>query len=127
LIGLERAQRTFVQVRDSIIADVRDAVRNIRSAQSTLQIQQRAVDLAQRRLEYSTELLVQGRVTDSREVVEAQQSLLQAQDQFDRARAELQIQVLNFLRDTGILRVDPDAGALGMALNREGADAPPAN
>jgi outer membrane protein TolC len=126
LIGLERAQRNFVQVRDNIIADVRDAVRNIRSAQSTLQIQQRAVDLAQRRLEYSNELLVQGRATDSRDVVEAQQSLLQAQDQFDRARAELQIQVLNFLRDTGILRVDPDAGALGMALNRDGVDPVPA-
>jgi outer membrane protein TolC len=126
LIGLERAQRSFVEVRDDIIADVRDAVRNIRSAQATLQIQQRAVDLAQRRLEYSNELLVQGRATDSRDVVEAQQSLLQAQDQFDRARAELQIQVLNFLRDTGILRVDPDAGALGMALNRDGVDPVPA-
>jgi outer membrane protein TolC len=98
-------------------------VRNIRSAQATLQIQQRGIDLAQRRLEYSNELLVQGRASDSRDVVEAQQSLLQAQDAFERARAELQIQVLNFLRDTGILRVDPAAGALGMALNRA-ADEP---
>jgi len=126
LIALERAQRNFVQVRDNIIADVREAVRNIRSAQATLQIQQRAVELAQRRLEFSTESLVQGRATDSREVVEAQQSLLSAQDQFDRARAELQIQVLTFLRDTGILRVDPAAGALGMAMNRGAEDAPPA-
>jgi outer membrane protein TolC len=121
LIALERAQRNFVETRDNIIADVRDAVRNIRSAQATLQIQQRAVDLAQRRLEYSNELLVQGRASDSRDVVEAQQSLLQAQDAFDRARAELQTQILNFLRDTGLLRVDPAAGALGLALDRAGA------
>ena len=120
LIGLERAHRNFVQTRDDIIADVRDAVRNIRSARATLQIQQRAVELAQRRLEYSNELLVQGRASDSRDVVEAQQSLLQAQDAFERARAELQTQVLNFLRDTGLLRVDPDAGALGLALGRSG-------
>jgi hypothetical protein len=124
LISLERAQRNFVQARDEIIADVRAAVRNIRSAQATLQIQQRAVDLAQRRLEYSNELLVQGRASDSRDVVEAQQSLLQAQDAFERARAELQTQILNFLRDTGILRVDPDAGALGLALDRAGIISP---
>ncbi len=125
LIALERAQRSFVLTRDNVIADVRDSVRSIRSAQSTLQIQQRAVDLAERRLEYSTELLVQGRATDSRDVVEAQQSLLQAQDAFERARADLQIEVLEFLRETGTLRVDPEGGDLGTAMNRGEPDPPP--
>jgi outer membrane protein TolC len=118
LISLERAQRNFVETRDLIVAAVRDAVRNIHSAQVTLEIQRRAVELAQRRLDFSNELLIQGRASDSRDVVEAQNSLLSAQDAYDRAKADLQIQILQFLRDTGTLRVDPSAGALGHALDR---------
>lgn len=118
LISLERAQRGFVQTRDQIIADVRDSLRNIRSALAVLEIQQNGVALAQKRLDFSNELLIQGRASDNRDVVEAQNSLLQAQDGFDRARAEVQIQILQYLRDTGILRVDPSAGALGIALDR---------
>ena len=38
-----------------------------------------------------------------------------------RARASLQISVLNYLRATGTLRVDPTAGALGEALDRAAA------
>ena len=58
----------------------------------------------------------QGRA-GSRELVEAQNSLLRAQDQFQNAQATLQIAVLRFLRSTGTLRVNPDAGAIGAALN----------
>jgi outer membrane protein TolC len=118
LIALERSQRNYIQTRDVIIADVRDSLRNIRSALAVLQIQRNGIELAQKRLEYSNELLIQGRATDSRDVVEAQNSLLQAQDGYDRARAEVQIQVLQFLQDTGTLRLDPSAGALGIAFDR---------
>lgn len=118
LITLDRAQRSFDLTRDNILADVRSAIRGIRSAELSVQIQRRAVDLAQRRLEYSNELLLQGRSSDSRDVTEAQSSLLSAQDSLDSAQADLQIQVLQFLRDTGTLRVDPKAGALGHALDR---------
>jgi outer membrane protein TolC len=93
-------------------------VRGIRAARTTLEIQQRGIDLAQRRLDFANELLVTGRATDSRDVVEAQNDLLNAQDLYARARADLQIQVLQFLRDTGTLRVDPSAGALGLAMQR---------
>jgi outer membrane protein TolC len=118
LINLERSQRNLDLTRDQITSDVRQAIRSIRSAQSTVEIQRRAVELAQRRLEYSTELLTQGRSTDSRDVTDAQTSLLSAQDLLDGALADLQIQVLQFLRDTGTLRVDPKAGALGQAMDR---------
>jgi hypothetical protein len=125
LIALERAQRGFVTARELIISAVREDTRNIRSAQAQLQIQQRGIELAQRRLEYSNELLIQGRATDSRDVVEAQADLLEAQDEYESARAELQIQVLQFLRDTGTLRVDASAGALGIAMDRARPDPPP--
>jgi len=73
--------------------------------------------LAQRRLEYSYELLKLGAV-DSRDVVESQQSLLSAQDSYERALSSLQIAVLRYLRSTGTLRVDPTAGSLGVAMDR---------
>lgn len=117
LIALERADRNFRGLRDQVIVDVRDSIRTIYSAQTSLAIQQRNTDLAQRRLEYSYELLKLGAV-DSRDVVESQQSLLSAQDSYDRALSALQIAVLRYLRNTGTLRVDPAAGILGLAMDR---------
>jgi outer membrane protein TolC len=118
LIQLERQQRSFTQTRDQIVSDVRAALRGIRSAKTSLEIQRRNVELNQRRLDFANELLTLGRAQDSREVVDAQQALLDAQDRLDRAYADFQIQVLQFLRDTGLLRVDPHAGVLGNALTR---------
>lgn len=116
LITLERRARAYEALQENVIASVRQSVRQIRAARVTLEIQQRGIELAQRRLDFANELLVTGRATDSRDVVEAQNDLLNAQDQYDRARADLQIQVLQFLRETGTLRVDPDAGTLGLAM-----------
>jgi outer membrane protein TolC len=118
LIGLEQARRQVVETEQNVLGDVRAARRNIRSAQSTLVIQRASISLAQRRLNFANESLLLGRTTNSRDSVEAQQSLLNAQDAHDRARAELQIQMLQFLRDTGTLRVDPAAGTLGLAMQR---------
>jgi len=77
----------------------------------------KGIELAKFRLDNAYELLRLGR-KDNREVVDAQNALLRAQDAFEAARTSLQIQVLRFLRDTGTLRVDPDAGAIGAALDR---------
>ena len=118
LIRLERVQRSYDQLRDEVAADAREAMRLIRSAQVSLEIQRKGIELAKFRLDNAYELLRLGRA-DNREVVDAQNALLRAQDAFEDARTSLQIQVLRFLRDTGTLRVDPDAGAIGAALDRE--------
>lgn len=117
LIGLDRAKRDLQELLESVAADVRTRIRAIHSAQAALSIQQRSIELAIRRLDYATELLQQGKV-NSRDVVEAQQSLLSAQDAYESARSNLQIEILRFLRDTGTLRVDPHAGSLGRAMDR---------
>lgn len=118
LIRLERIQRTYDELRDRVAADSRQAMRLIRSAQISLEIQRKGIELAKFRLDNAYELLRLGR-RDNREVVDAQNALLRAQDAFEDARASLQIQVLRFLRDTGTLRVDPEAGAIGAALDRK--------
>ncbi len=121
LIQLERSRRDAVDLQENILADVRAVERGIRSAQVSLDIQRNGIELARARLDNANETLLVGRATDSRNVVEAQSSLLQAQDSYDRARADLQIQMLQFLRETGTLRLDPTAGILGVAMDRKGA------
>ncbi|HRK29604.1 MAG TPA: TolC family protein [Tepidisphaeraceae bacterium] len=115
LIDFERAQRNLISTRDNIAADVRTAARAVESALFTLDIQRRSIDLAQRRVEYSNELLIQGKA-QARDVTDSQNALLNAQNSFDRAKADLQIQILRLLRDTGTLRVDPTAGTLGTIM-----------
>ncbi len=118
LINFAQAQRSLVDQTESVKAAVRSSLRQIRTAELNLAIQQRGIDLAQRRLDYSTELLKLGQVSSSRDLVEAQESLLEAQDGFEQAKADLQTNVLQFLQTTGTLRVDPHAGTLGRVLNQ---------
>jgi outer membrane protein TolC len=125
LINLDRARRDLEQRKEVVAADVLTRIRAIRQAEATVAIQTRSVELAQRRLEYANELLVTGKTTDARNVTDAQQDLLTAQDNYEDARATLQVEILRFLRDTGTLRVDPKAGALGRALDRAASDVMP--
>lgn len=119
LINLERAQREYEQLYDEVAVEARDALRGIRTAELQVRIQRSSVDLAQQRLENALELLRQG-TGRSEELLSAQEDLLDAQNALESARARLQTQILRFLRDTGTLRVDPSAGALGEAMNRDG-------
>lgn len=118
LISFDRSQRSFAELRDAIAAEVRGDVRGIRSAQISLDIQRRSIRLAERRLEYSLELLRRG-TGNARDVTDAQSSLLTSQDNFSQARSDLQVQVLEFLKDSGTIRIDPNAGSIGRALDRD--------
>ena len=118
LINFAQAQRSLVDQTENVKSAVRDNLRLIQAAELNLEIQRRGIDLAQRRLEYATELLRLGQQSSSRDQVEAQQSLLSAQDGFEQAKSDLQVNVLLFLQTTGTLRVDPHAGTLGEVLNQ---------
>lgn len=118
LISLERSSRSYDQLKDEVAADAREALRLIRAAEVSLEIQSKGIELARLRLDNANELLRLGR-KDNREVVDAQTALLRAQDAYEQARAQMQIQILRFLRDTGTLRVDPGAGAIGIAMDRK--------
>lgn len=117
LINLEQSQRHYVDTEQQIVSDVRNSVRSIHNAQLSLEIQRRAVALAERRVEYANELLIEGQA-QTRDVTDAESSLLSAQDSFNTALATLQVSVLDFFRLTGTLRMDPQAGALGEAMDR---------
>jgi outer membrane protein TolC len=121
IINFHRAERSFQTLQDQIAVSARDSLRTIQSAEQTLRIQKMGIDLARRRLDYSNELLKQGKAT-ALDVVDAQSSLLDASSSYEEARAQLQISLLQYLQATGTLRVDPSAGALGRAMDRTVAD-----
>ncbi|MEM6314141.1 MAG: TolC family protein, partial [Planctomycetota bacterium] len=119
LIRLERAKRDVDELSDVVIADVRASLRNLRSARLTVRIQRQSLEVARQRLDYANESLRLGvDNVDTEDVVDAQDALLGAQESLDNAQSNLRIQLLQLLRDTGTLRVDPAAGVLGTALQR---------
>jgi outer membrane protein TolC len=125
LIAQREAQRQYEQSCQEVAAEVRDAMRAIRNAEANLLIQRRGIELAERRLDFANDLLRAGRPgVTARDLVEAQSSLLDAQDRYNRARSQLQVRVLEYLRDTGQLRVDPKAGELGQAMRQLTTPAP---
>ncbi len=119
LINLQSSLRGVEDLEQAIYADMRQAARSIRSAQTTLELNRRSIQIARDRLDLANENLLTGRTPDTREVVDAQNSLLLAQDRYEQARADLQVQVLQYLRDTGQLRLDPASGQLGIAMERD--------
>lgn len=123
LIRLDQAQRDLEDVRAQVIVDVRQSQRAIKTSRSSLEIARVNIRLAERRLDLANELLRQGTNTNTRDVVEAQDALLQALDDYERAQADYQIEILRFLRNTGMLRIDPASGTIGKAMARNDPDA----
>jgi len=117
LIELEQAQRRYETLEETVSIAARDSLRSILSAQTNLKIQQLAVDLNTQRLDFANTQLRLGRALVL-DVVNAQKDLLTAQDSYASAKETWQNNILQYLQQTGTLRVDPDAGALGQAMNR---------
>jgi outer membrane protein TolC len=123
LIGLRRQERDLDELRDRIVSEIRESIRSLRQSELSLQIQRQGIDLAQKRRENAYELLRSGKSNSTRDLVEAQNQLLRSRDAYEQARTTQQIQILRFLRNSGTLRVDPAAGAIGHAMDRSAAQA----
>jgi outer membrane protein TolC len=105
LINAERADRTYTLLRDRIAADVRQSIREIEQARFTLELQTRNLDIADKRLRG---VLLRLRSLGPRDFIEAQEDLLEAENRRDSAERDLRVSILQFLLDTGQLRVGPD-------------------
>lgn len=108
-IGLERAAREYQRSRDSIAAEVRSAARGIDVANFSVQIQERGIEIAQRR---KASLDADPGAATARDFAEAEQDLLDAADARARADADLQVAILRYLLSTGQLRFDAQGGIL---------------
>ncbi|MCC7012013.1 MAG: TolC family protein [Planctomycetes bacterium] len=119
LITLERSRRTATQLADQIRSDLRDSLRQAKNRLETFRIQQGAVQLAERRVESTTLNLQAGRA-DTRDILEAQEALLEARNALTAARIDYHISQLALWRDMELLRVDES----GIRMEREALHAP---
>lgn len=107
LITLEQQQRQYENDADTVKLEVRQAYRDLEEAAESYRIQKNSLDLAEKRVESTTLLLEAGRLT-TRDLLESQDSLLEAQNNLTAALVDHAIAKLSFFRDVGILRVRPD-------------------
>lgn len=104
LVNLERARREYGVERDRVVLLVRQNVRQIEQAQQTLELQRHNVELAERR---RLGVRLQERKLGPRDVIEAEQDLLDARNLLDEAQRDLRVSILQFLLSTGQMRVSP--------------------
>jgi len=107
LIALEQAARGADKVRDDIKLSVFQDWRALQEAAQSYEIQQASVDLARRRVE-STTLLLQRGTASARDVLDANASLVAAQNALTRALIDHTLARLALWRDTELLRVGED-------------------
>ena len=105
LISLERATRDAQELEDQIKLQVRDALRNLLQARESRVIQAQAVTVARRRVQ-STDLFLEAGRAQIRDVLEAQEALVSAQNALTAATVNYRVAELELQRDMGVLEVD---------------------
>lgn len=117
MIELDRAKRFKELADDRARLQIYDAWRAIEQAKRNYQISGQAVDLASRRLEEQILLAELGR-GESRDLVDAQEDLVDAQNQKTSALVDHTLARLRLWRDMGILYINGD-GSWAEKLERE--------
>lgn len=105
LIELERAVRDLQDLEDRIKLELRNDLRTLLEAREAVRIQAQAVQVAKRRVE-STNLFLQAGRAEIRDVLEAQESLVAAENALTAAIVRYRVAELNLQSDLGVLRID---------------------
>ncbi len=105
LINLERQKRNVTQTRDEMKLDILNLCRNLEELYQTYLIQDKSLKLASKRVEGTDLLLQAGRAT-TRDLLEAQESYLDAKNSLSSAIVNYLVSYLEFLRDTETLEID---------------------
>jgi outer membrane protein TolC len=107
LITLLQSQRDYANTTDQVTLDVRQAYRQLQATAEQYVTQRKSLALAEERVKNMPLLLKSGRA-QTRDMLDAQDALLQAQNDLTSALVGHTIAKLNFFRDVGILQVQPD-------------------
>jgi outer membrane protein TolC len=126
LISEDRQTRTVTQEHDRIIAELRNVWRHLKSAEQNFQIQRLSVNLARKRVE-STDLLFQAGRVNIREVLDARDSLINAENAATVALVEHRMNWLRLMFQLEQLPTEPDtlwSPALALQPPPDGAPPP---
>jgi outer membrane protein TolC len=103
-LELEQAVRTAQELEDRVKLSVYNRLRDLLEARETLNIQASAVDLAKKRVR-SINLFMEAGRAETRDLLEAQDSLLSARNSLTSARVNYRIAEIEIQRDMGVLAV----------------------
>ena len=106
-INLERSVRSLQSLEDNIKLGIIDRLRELREGRESIRIQALSVELANRRVGGANLNLQAGRV-EVRDLLEAQDDLLSAQNSLTAATVDYRIAELSLQRDLGLLEVSDD-------------------
>ncbi len=123
LVRLTQLQRDADELSDRIVADLRQQLRTLAAARETHEIQKRAVELAERRVE-STNLSLEAGRTDTRDVLDSQESLVLARNALTSALTAYILSGLALYRDMELLEVTPEGISVDTAPVLASMEAP---
>ncbi len=106
LIDLRRGERAYELSKSNVILDVRSALRNLELAKQSMAIQAKNIDVNENRDEMAGDLLKRGRLSSSRDALEAQNAIQASRNQYAAAVADYRLAILTLQRNCGTLRVD---------------------
>ena len=106
LILLERSRRSLTAQTDGVKQQVRQSWNRLQQTRDSYEIQRMSVTLAERRVQSTSMLLEAGRA-NTRDVLDAQTSLLNAQNALINALVDHTVARLQLWRDIGTLTVTP--------------------
>ncbi len=104
---LERSVRDLQESEDRVKREVRASLRTLVEAREGVRIQEQAVELARDRVE-STGLFLEAGRAQVRDVLEAREDLIAAQNALTDALVRYRVAELELQRDLGVLAVDHD-------------------
>ena len=104
-IALAQSRRSLVEFRDNLVVDVESAFRELERRQASLGIQRQLIDDEKKNVRIAQLRFERGEIPN-RDVVEAQQGLLDARNALIQEQVNYEISRLGLLRDLGILFID---------------------
>jgi outer membrane protein TolC len=105
IIKLERSVRDVQKLEDEIKLAIRNELRGLLAARESLRIQAKAVFVAEKRVK-SVNLFLEAGRAEIRDLLEAQDALLSAQNSLTAAVVSYRVAELELQRDMGLLKID---------------------
>ena len=104
-IGASRARRSFEEFIDVLVIEIANSFRELERRRQSLDIQSELIAGQEKNVKIAQLRFEQGKI-DNRDVTEAKEALLEAQNRLINERVNYEISRLGLLRDLGILFID---------------------